>query len=427
MKPSLKPFAPRPSADFAQKLEQTLLARGEWKKIPIKPSFSMKRLSLVYGSSLLLAAVTAGLLYPFGPSDDYVANAMEYYENYEPDGIVYQKVEKYMMHPKGGDSDTHYTYETWSYQGNELMLTSKIDGDLYDMISMREMTVTDDYGNTYSYADPKNYATDRDPVVEAPYCVLNLSTDTEEWQMQSVEAFEVSPNALTFFDAFVNEQRDYSFTQDGETRDHMYVGTSGTNFEEKNPTLKNNRPTTNWDLRDAITAADSSPEQAELLFEFLSQGTDFTHEVTATEEGETRHVFRLPPQAYNVDENGIPTSSAQSIEEFVFNDHYQLLEYNFYKDTQLMEQTKYIEEAVLPSSEKTAIFNPQSYGLELVTFDHPLVETPQDFACFSFQNEPLSQDENAEFATSYAPMIEHIKTRWGNDTLPRLKEMLRNE
>ncbi len=382
----------------------------------------MKRLTPLYGSVLVLLAIVGGLLYPFAPTDDYVANAKEYYATYQPDGILYQKVEKYMRHPKGDDSDTTYTWETWNYKGNYLSQTTNIEGDLYEAVQDGNLVITDDFGNTYMYGDPSMYATNRQPVNEAPYCVQQLVYENEEWIVHSTEAFEASPNALEAFNTFSQEKHRYTFTHSGSTGDLIYIG--GQNHRKKKTANEQpNEPSPELDLWAAIDTATTSPEQAKLLFDLLSEQNNYTHTVQNEDTEEERHVFRMPPQPYNIDENGVPTTSEMSIREFVFNGSYQLLEINDYRDETLMEQTKYLEEEVLPVSGKDRIFDPDSYGFKLFSFEHPhelispsLDESfKEELLCYSFQNELLNEEETDTLATDYAPLIENIKTYWTKD------------
>ena len=387
----------------------------------------MKRLSPVYGSALVLLAVAGGLLYPFAPTDDYIANAKEYYETYKPDGILYQKVERYTVHPKGYDMDTRYTWETWDYEGNHLDRSTNATGELSEAMMSNSMIITDAYGNIYMYGDPKEFATNRVPVIEAPYCVQHLFTETDELERYSSEAFEASPSALSAFESFAADDRFYPFTHSGETGDLMYIGGGGYNIQKDAPEPEVYEGSEEQQLWDAVFMADSSPEQAELLFDLLSDGTEYTHEVKTDENGQELHVFRLPPVPYSIDEDGNPSSEAKSTQEFVFNGTYQLLEMNTYKDDKLVDQTRYLEEKVLPLSELESIFDPEAYGFELFTFEHPyevVGPTAQNhfkedvLKCYSFQNEPLSEEETAALSETYAPLLENIKALWKND-LPR--------
>lgn len=416
MKKILQQFAPRPRPEFAQKLEHKLLAAGTWEK----PSFnfrSMKRLSLIYGSVLILVAVATGLLYPFSASDDYIAQAQAYYENY-PDGILYQKKELYMAHPKGYDLSTTYTQEIWSYGGNSLMLTHNVEGDLYEMVANNYMDIEDEYGNHYGYGDPKEYAYRLDTVREAPYCVLQLTAQIEGIPTYSNHAFEVSPEALDVFNrVYLPKGLSYPFDSDGYTMDHMY-GRSGYATASELNTASSLEDDKNLMLRKTIVDADSSPEQAQALFDLLASGEEYSHETRVDASGAREDVFHLPAEVFGED--------GTSFEEFVFNDEYELLKYSFYTDGKLMEQIKYLETKLLPVSEREIIFNPDVYGFILISFDHPYeivdaynaLDSEETLDCYSFQNRILDEEETARLAEDYSSMIENIKALWKNDLLP---------
>jgi hypothetical protein len=429
MKNLLQKFTPRPRPEFAQQLEQKLLARGSWREKSFNLR-SMKRLSLIYGSGLLLVAVATGLLYPFGPTDDYIAQAKEYYESYEPDGIFYQKKQIYSVHPKGYDMDTIYTVETWDYERNNLYITEKINGDLYDAYKDKSMMITDEAGNIYSYGDPSMYATNSNPVHEEPYCVLTLVHETEDQKTVSNQAFEASPNALEVYNnIYLPKDFSHSFISLGEVSDYMYTGNSSYSSFLKKFQLDEEVQEAEmayFDLYSALIEAEYAPEQAKLFFDFLSQREDYTHETRINDQGEEEHVFRLPAfeHSYTEETNGrdeddevIEKFRISITDEFVFDDQYGLLEHNTYHDGELQEQVKYLETKILPVAEKDAIFNPETYGLELTMFEHPLWEDSflkeeEGLTCYSFQNELLSDEETQQLGEDYAVLIENIKSFW---------------
>lgn len=400
----IRKSAPEPRKAFAQNLEQRLLAHGTWEARPSR----LARYSFVSVTFLVLLALATGLLYPLTQPKDYVALAKEFYDSYETEGILYQRTERFMMHPKGGEMSINYTLETWFYQGYNLMLTSNERGDLHEGLPGNILDIDDESGNHFSYGDPSEYATLQNPPTEAPYCVLTFKEETEELLRYDMHAFEVSPSALEAFNTiYLTDKPTYSFDQDGKLRDYLYASDSG--YSKEKNTAPPEEINKELELYSAINAASASPEQAKLLFELLSEGYAYSQESREDENGAIQEVIRLAPVPYNEE-----YSDAVYIQEFVFGDHYQLLESNSYKDAQLMEQIKYVETKVLPLEEKDTIFDANRYGLKLVNFEHTLpwwdgIENiSEGLQCYSFQNEMLSQGETNELAEEYAPMIENI-------------------